>query len=119
MCDPTTWEKSAQTPFHFSNRFCCTKNENFFIEGEVCFGTPTPDFHIESAERFGGATEKKDGTFRTLFWSVVDHNGIIYGDCDQNVKTALRRVLALRKPPDWYTRRPEETDPDEIGRAHV
>lgn len=112
MCDPTTWEKTAQTPFHFSDRFVCTRGDEFFRDGEVCFDTPTPNFEIEACERFSGATEKKDGVFRTLFWSVVDHNGIVYGDCDQNVKTALRRVLALRKPPDWYLRLPEETDPD-------
>lgn len=82
------------------------------MNGEICFDTPTPDFTIDAPERFCGGLEKKDGSYRTLFWSVVDHDGLVYGDCDFNVKTALRRVLALRKPPDWYLRLPEETDPD-------
>lgn len=114
ICLPSTWDVSKRTPFHFSNRFYCTRNPEFFVNGEVCFGTPIPDYTLDVPDRLTGRTEKTDGTYRTLFWSVVDHAGVIYGDCDENVKTALRRILALRKPPPSFPRLPLEVDPDPL-----
>lgn len=85
-CDPSTW--TEHKPFYFNNEF--TSKSEFFVKGEICFPI---------VPEFASAT---DSTYRTVFWSYVDHNGIILANNDVNVKYAFRRMSGLRQPPDDY-----------------
>lgn len=46
--------------------------------------------------------ERRDGSFRTQFWRVFDHHGLIYADCDSNMRYAMRRQTALKQPQKWF-----------------
>lgn len=46
--------------------------------------------------------EIDDGYYRTAFFANIDHNGRIFADCDQSLRYAARRLLALREPPDDF-----------------
>lgn len=76
--------------------FTCTKGKEFWIDGELIFDTPTPDYTLEDFDK--GPYEKRDGSYRTQFMRVFDHDGIILGDCDHNMRYGLRRLTALKDP---------------------
>lgn len=105
ILDPTTVKKK----FFSNGVFTCTKGKEFWIDGELIFDSPTPDYTLEDYDK--GPYEKRDGSYRTQFMRIFDHDGIILGDCDRNMRFALRRVTALKDPdPVRHPPLPGETD---------
>lgn len=89
-----------RVPFYSNGHFTPTRGKEYWTEeGELDFRTPLPIYTSDHAK---AKNEKRDGSYRTAFGPTVHHNGKIYGDCDHNMSLALRRMTALRKPPEWY-----------------
>lgn len=72
----------------FNRRWRCVKGQTFFREGEV-------RFPAKPADPVG---HRVDGTYRTVFGPCVTHNGVIYCNCDDCMRIALRRLLCVREP---------------------
>lgn len=45
-----------------------------------------------------GEEERRDGSYRTLFGPTFSHCGVIYREDNDNVRLAMRRLTAIRKP---------------------
>lgn len=71
----------------YNEAFNVVKGEEFFVNGEIVF---PPTFET-TPETMG-----EDGTYRTYFGPSVAHNGTIYGNSNDNVSLAMRRLTAAR-----------------------
>lgn len=77
-----------QPVFYYNNKFHCLSGHRYWVGGELCF----PDATIPI----------KDTTYRTIFGPSVHHGGLIYGNNNMNVKFGMRRMTAMRPPPNYW-----------------
>lgn len=102
-------ESTVKKKFFSNHVFTCVSGKEFWIDGELKFNTPTPDYTLEDFDK--GLREKRDGSYRTQFWRCYDHDGKILADCDHNMSLALRRVTALKDPcPKRHPKPPGTTE---------
>lgn len=95
ICDPTLW--SEVKPFFYNEGFRVLSGHKYWVNGEIIF----PD----------GVEKKKDSTYRTMYGPAVHHTGLIYSECNQNVRGGMRRMTALRTPSaDWQPEINEHID---------
>lgn len=66
-----------------------TRGGEYFVNGDLSF---------PGADKNHGT--QMDGTYRTKFGPCVDHDGVIYCNCDNCMRLALRRLTCLRFPED-------------------
>jgi hypothetical protein len=103
--------------FHYNESFkAAGRGSEFWVGGQLVFPSPIPDYTNTAYTPV--PTEKYDGTYRSQFWSVTDHVGQIYGDCDYNVNAAMPRLTGLRTPAVAFSRLPDETSREHHIRWH-
>lgn len=75
--------------FRYNRCFSVIRGHEFFIDGVIVFpGVPESEvFFI-----------RKDGSYHTHFGPCVAHNGLVYGNCNHNVKEAFSRLTKCREP---------------------
>jgi len=75
------------------------------LHGEEFMTNGLPDFPVEKRVR------ETDGSYRSLFGPCCAHNGLVLANCNQNLYSGFRRMVAVRKPfkegpnPDSYDQR--------------
>lgn len=77
-------ECTVDEPFVYNGDFVCTRGKKFWRDGEIWF---PPGNH-----------KKWDCRYRTCFGPSVAHNAVVYGETDNNVRLALRRLTSKRRP---------------------
>lgn len=75
--------------FVYNREFRCTKNDEYFINGEIKFGREP---YVTSQK----GLFREDKSYDTRFGPCVEHNGRKFENCNQNVSLAMRRLTRAR-----------------------
>lgn len=71
----------------YNEAFTVVSGGDYFVDGEIKFPI------VESTKP---DTMGVDNTYRSIFGPTVAHTGVIYGDTNENVRLAMRRLTAAR-----------------------
>lgn len=84
----------SRPPFRIGTTECVVDDEFVYNEDfDILKGN---EFFVNGRPVFPRGKECRDGTYRTSFGFGASHNGVIYGDTNDNVEIGMRRLTGKR-----------------------